>query len=174
MTDFSAEERALDCCADLDGHLELVTDDDGNDCVPSGAVDIIRGYIDRAFEAGRASRDAEVAELRAGLEKAQANYQFMVERACDEKLDGYRELGTRLATSEQARDSLRAQLAEKDAEIARLRREEKRQVLKGFLRNPNWLTTECRASDADAAATAHFARPRRARAHATDRGRSGT
>lgn len=121
MTDFSAEERALDCCADLDGHLELVTDDDGNDCVPSGAVDIIRGYIDRAFEAGRASRDAEVAELRAGLEKAQANYQFMVERACDEKLDGYRELGTRLATSEQARDSLRAQLAEKDAELARLK-----------------------------------------------------
>ncbi len=65
------------------------------------------------FEAGRASRDAEVAE-------AQANYRFMVERAADQKLDGYRELGARLAASEERADALRAQLAEKEAECERL------------------------------------------------------
>ncbi len=74
----------------------------------------------RGFEAGRASRDAEAEKLRADLEKAQANYRFMVERAADQKLDGYRELGARLASSEQSRDELRAQLAEKDAQLDRI------------------------------------------------------
>jgi chromosome segregation ATPase len=43
---------------------------------------------------------ARVAELEQRAEKAEANYRFMVERAADEKLDGYRELGQRAASAE--------------------------------------------------------------------------
>ena len=47
-------------------------------------------------------------------EKAEANYKFMVERAADEKLDGYRKLGTRAAAAEEERDKAiaRAETAE--------------------------------------------------------------
>lgn len=38
-------------------------------------------------------------------DEARANYQFMVERAADEKLDGYRELASRLADMEAERDA---------------------------------------------------------------------
>lgn len=42
-------------------------------------------------------------------DEAQANYRFMVERAANEKLDGYRELGARAAAAENERDdALRA------------------------------------------------------------------
>jgi hypothetical protein len=37
---------------------------------------------------------------KARADKAQANYQFMVDRVADEKLDGYRELGQRAADAE--------------------------------------------------------------------------
>jgi len=37
-------------------------------------------------------------------DEARANYQFMVDRAADEKLDGYRELASRLAAAENDRD----------------------------------------------------------------------
>lgn len=50
-------------------------------------------------------------QLRAALrraEKAEANYQFMVERAADEKLDGYRELGARAAAAEERADEANA------------------------------------------------------------------
>ena len=40
-------------------------------------------------------------------DEAQANYRFMVERAADEKLDGYRELASRLAAMEAERDEAR-------------------------------------------------------------------
>jgi len=52
---------------------------------------------------------AEVARLTARAEKAEANYAFMVERAANEKLDGYRELGARAAAAENERDELRAE-----------------------------------------------------------------
>lgn len=42
---------------------------------------------------------ARVAELTAERDEAQANYAFMVERAANEKLDGYRELGARAAAA---------------------------------------------------------------------------
>lgn len=42
--------------------------------------------------------------LLAERNKAREDYQFMVERAADEKLDGYRELGDRAAAAEIARD----------------------------------------------------------------------
>ena len=47
-------------------------------------------------------------DLRAQRDKAQANYQFMVDRAANEKLDGYRELGAKCAELEQERDKARA------------------------------------------------------------------
>lgn len=38
------------------------------------------------------------------VDEARANYRFMVERAADSKLDGYRELGQRAAEAENQRD----------------------------------------------------------------------
>ena len=58
--------------------------------------------------------DERLYALRARAEKAEADYRFMVERAADQKLDGYRELGARAASAEE-----RAEKAE--AELARLR-----------------------------------------------------
>ena len=52
---------------------------------------------------------AEVVRLRARAEKAEANYAFMVERAVNQHLDGYRELGARAAAAENERDELRAE-----------------------------------------------------------------
>jgi predicted RNase H-like HicB family nuclease len=55
--------------------------------------------------------ESYAAEARADLVKerdeARANYQFMVDRAADEKLDGYRELAARAAKAEQERDEAR-------------------------------------------------------------------
>ena len=39
-------------------------------------------------------------------DEARRNYQFMVDRVADEKLDGYRELGSRAAAAENDRDKL--------------------------------------------------------------------
>jgi len=55
-----------------------------------------------------AERDA----LRERAEKAEANYAFMVERAANQHLDGYRELGARAAAAENEADRLRARLRE--------------------------------------------------------------
>lgn len=55
---------------------------------------------------------AEIARLTAERDKANANYRFMVERAADASLEGYRELGARAAAAENERDALRADLAE--------------------------------------------------------------
>ena len=45
-------------------------------------------------------------------DEARANYQWMVERAADETLDGYRDLASRLAAAENERDDA---LRERDA-----------------------------------------------------------
>lgn len=42
----------------------------------------------------------ELERVTSERDEAQANYQFMVQRAADEKLDGYRELGARVAKAE--------------------------------------------------------------------------
>jgi hypothetical protein len=62
-------------------------------------------------------RDArtELSTLRAERNEAITNHQFMVERAADEKLDDYRELGARAAAAESERDILRAALEAADA-----------------------------------------------------------
>jgi len=67
-----------------------------------------------------AARDATIAELERERDEARKNYQWMVEHAADNKLDGYRELGQRVANAERERDQARAELAARDASIARL------------------------------------------------------
>jgi hypothetical protein len=88
----------------------------------------IRGYaivpVER-FYALRADVERITAErdaLRAQLAKAEANYRFMVERAADEKLDGYRELGARAAAAENERDRLGSREDFVRAEAAAFRR----------------------------------------------------
>jgi hypothetical protein len=51
-----------------------------------------------------------ITELEAERDEARANYQFMVNRACNEKLDGYRELGAKCASLEEERDAARAEM----------------------------------------------------------------
>lgn len=67
---------------------------------------------------GQLRRQCEVCDLTARLaeaererDQAQANYRFMVERAADRSLDGYRELAHKAATAENERDELRAEIA---------------------------------------------------------------
>jgi hypothetical protein len=50
-------------------------------------------------------------------DEARANYQWMVNRACDEKLDGYRELGAKCAQLEEERDEARAKLYEANLKL---------------------------------------------------------
>lgn len=66
----------------------------------------------REFSDENARLDIECDKLRDRSEKAEANYAFMVKRAMDEKLDGYRELGARAANAESEADRLRARLRE--------------------------------------------------------------
>jgi chromosome segregation ATPase len=56
-----------------------------------------------------ADHAAALAHTCAERDVAQANYQFMVDRACNEKLDGYRELGARCAALSDERDAVRAE-----------------------------------------------------------------
>lgn len=59
-----------------------------------------------------------IAELEKRAETAEANYRFMVERAADAKLDGYRELGERAAAAENERDDLRKRIKELKSQLA--------------------------------------------------------
>jgi hypothetical protein len=51
---------------------------------------------------------AELSTLRSELEKAKSDIVFMVNKAADNHLEGYRELGRRAAEAENKRDRLRA------------------------------------------------------------------
>lgn len=61
-----------------------------------------------AFPTAAEALARQVKALKARAEKAEANYQWMVNRAADEKLDGYRALGARAAEAENQADQLRA------------------------------------------------------------------
>jgi len=60
----------------------------------------------------------ENARLAAERDEAQKNYKFMVDRAINEKLDGYRELGRKAADAENALDREREAHARTRAELA--------------------------------------------------------
>jgi predicted phage tail protein len=63
---------------------------------------------------------AEVERLKEDRDKAQENYQFMVNRACDEKLDGYRELAGKCAYMEKKYDEKRGEITVLKAEVEEL------------------------------------------------------
>jgi uncharacterized coiled-coil DUF342 family protein len=52
----------------------------------------------------------ELIKVRKQRDEAQTNYQFMVDRVCDEKLDGYRELAAKIAHVENERDELQKKI----------------------------------------------------------------
>lgn len=60
-------------------------------------------------------------EARKERDDFKAKYEFMVERAANEKLDGYRELGQRAADAENARDKALAERDEACEELETLR-----------------------------------------------------
>lgn len=66
---------------------------------------------------------ATIAALTQRAEAAEAKYRFMVERAADEKLGGYRELGARAANAENRADALAARLKAAEACVRRILRE---------------------------------------------------
>lgn len=59
-----------------------------------------------------------ISALVAEVEKQRGAVQFMVERAADQKLDGYRELGQRAAQAEAERDEAREALRNLSADFA--------------------------------------------------------
>lgn len=70
---------------------------------------------------------AKIAELETALktaeqqrDEARANYAFMVERAADQRLDGYRELGAKAAAAEERAEKAERERDEARAEVATL------------------------------------------------------
>lgn len=69
----------------------------------------ITGNIDGAAHWDKIAKTMR--ELYTKAETAEKNYRFMVEKAADEKLDGYRELGQRAARAENALDRVKGDSA---------------------------------------------------------------
>ena len=61
--------------------------------------------------------DTKCSALKAERDKASADFQFMVDRAADQHLDGYRELGRRAAQAENDRDALKSRVERLEAEL---------------------------------------------------------
>ena len=78
------------------------------------AEGLLRHGTDAELAAAAPDLAASIVALHARAEQAEANYRWMVERAADQRLDGYRELGARCAALEAERD------AAADAERARI------------------------------------------------------
>jgi len=99
------------------------------ECEGCGAWDEVRPVAGRIFcaccrpgaslmerwEATRALRE-KFAALEAKASEAQENYEFMVQRAAEEKLDGYRELGQRAAGLETRAEAAESVVARMKAE----------------------------------------------------------
>jgi hypothetical protein len=83
-------------------------------CWPRSPTDL------RDWRPSRAALEAEVERLTKESNEARANYQFMVDRACDQKLDGYRGLGARAAAAENERHAAVREAEGLRAEVARL------------------------------------------------------
>ena len=81
-------------------------------------------------------RDRERA-LTVARDKALADYRFMVERAADEKLDGYRELAARAAAAENARDESERTLRTVREAVAALEQEASALPLGAVERHPD-------------------------------------
>ncbi len=115
---FNARARAGRCISDLDGELNTYVDDDGEDCVEASVFETIEAHLQKAFEAGLASREREykieesviLEKLRAQLAEKEADMQAVCDRA----------------------DRLGKALFEKEAEAKRLREERDHYRAKAF------------------------------------------
>jgi chromosome segregation ATPase len=107
-----------------------------SDLEPASAlasVETARSFVIRAdhmtdavMESELEQRDAALtAAVREPLERRvrelEGKVQWFVEKAADEKLDGYRELGQRAADAEQARDEAKARAAVLETQVLELR-----------------------------------------------------
>ena len=89
-------------------------------------VRALQGQV--ASARGRAANlDVELQAIRKSLSDveqaravAEANYQFMVNRAADQHLDGYRALGAHAAAAENARDEALSRIQELEAQVEHL------------------------------------------------------
>lgn len=70
----------------------------------------------RCFRTRAEAAEAELERVKAERDEAQANYEWMVKRAADERLDGYRALGERAAKAEAERDVWKARALQLAAE----------------------------------------------------------
>ncbi len=86
-----------------------------DECTNCGKLDggAVCGDCDghELFEGRITALEQERAELQRRLGESESNYAFMVERAADARLDGYRELGQRAANAETRADQAEAKLA---------------------------------------------------------------
>lgn len=76
-----------------------------DDAVCSGRAGVLLAEMTSERDAAK----ADIVKLTEERDKARANYQWMVDRAADRHLDGYRELGAKCAALEAERDKARAE-----------------------------------------------------------------
>jgi len=104
--------RIAALCAELSDSDERARKAEG---WKSAAESQNRLWSKKCEELTEAQAVLEIAIARA--EKAEASYRFMVEKAADSKLDGYRELGNRAAQAEEERDAAVAQLKDANEDL---------------------------------------------------------
>jgi len=78
-----------------------------------------KGGLTKQWGAVRGLRQ-RIADLERQLAEAQGNYEFMVRRAADQKLDGYRELGQRAAEQEARAEKAESQARRMKAEARKI------------------------------------------------------
>lgn len=103
----------------IDGVLKAVEDNAKMLEAMRKELNAVCGWGDDSFLHAYAHIGNVIKNLRADLraenilrEKAEADYAFMVKKAADQSLDGYRELGARAAVAENEVDHLRSRLRE--------------------------------------------------------------
>lgn len=101
----------------IDGLLEKVEDNSNLMLAMTKELNKLCGWEDESFLHAYLFIGNYVKNLRAELEvekklreKAESNYEFMVRKAIDKNLDGYRELGMRAARAENELDILRSKI----------------------------------------------------------------
>ena len=94
--------------------LQPLTAEQVKRALHEGRAEAMAAAGDNAWSSLLSQRDAAIARAEAvekERDEALANYRFMVERAADQKLDGYRDLGARAAAAENERDAAIARAA---------------------------------------------------------------
>lgn len=101
----------------IDGLLKEVEDNSNLMLAMTKELNKLCGWEDESFLHACLHIGKYIKNLRAELEvekklreKAESNYEFMVRKAIDKNLDGYRELGMRAARAENELDMLRSKI----------------------------------------------------------------